>query len=299
MSSSVCQGFQSCLEPRLVEPLVLRLRLAPPKPDPSRPLGPSQKPPRLNETNPEKIVAAAATATTAVPTTINRQNFDPTEGWSFFLQVKPASDNMQAPVGGSDHDRDGVYVQPPLMKRSHSMLLREKISLEMCTENLGNETGSSSIIGSLDDIATSASTLEVKKLRQTRNFLGRSRNVSFPPPLTSISGSTGVLQMRPWREGGRLVLEAVAVSSPQKSFHVERSEGRLRMRLCKDGSDCCCNINGEDEPEEVAAEDAANEKERTYDKLGIGRPCRFREKGGGTESDKGRFSRLEPLVVAS
>ena len=54
--------------------------------------------------------------------------------------------------------------------------------------------------------------------------------VSFPPPLTSVSGSNGV-QVRPHRGGGRLVLQVVTVSSSQSYFHAERSGGRLRLCL--------------------------------------------------------------------
>lgn len=304
MSSSVCQGLQSCLEPRFVEPLVLRLRLAPPEPDSSWLLGPTQKPPRLAEpearvTHNKIVAATAAPDPTTAKTAINRQNPDPTtEGWSF---LESASDSMK-PVSGGDHD--GVYVQP-LMKHSHSMPLGEKISLEMCTESLGSETGSSNISG-LDDIAISSTAPGVKN-PPPRSFLGTKRlsrrgSLSFPPPLTSISGSAGV-HMRPHREGGRLVLEAVTVSSPQKSFHVERSEGRLRLRLWEDDSDRNFNTRGADEETtgEEQGEDGGNCENvgveiGSYETLGNGRPCRFREEGG--PSDKGLL-RLEPFVVAT
>ncbi|KAF2325169.1 hypothetical protein GH714_024814 [Hevea brasiliensis] len=102
-------------------------------------------------------------------------------------------------------------------------MLSEK-SLEMCTESLGSETGSDG--GESDEMALLSlsnvnheSLREKSKFRETKRMM--SRSTSFPPPLTSISGSTTV-QVRPHREGGRLVLKAVSVSSCQAYFRAEQ-----------------------------------------------------------------------------
>ncbi|KAJ6815025.1 putative protein FAF-like, chloroplastic [Iris pallida] len=57
----------------------------------------------------------------------------------------------------------------------------------------------------------------------------RSPSRSFPPPLRSISSRDGpCVQMRPRREDGRLVVEAVAVPS-QNYLHARRQGGRLLL----------------------------------------------------------------------
>jgi hypothetical protein len=148
-------------------------------------------------------------------------------GWSFLQSI--ANNTSQ-----TTKENDKVYV-PPNFKRSSSML-NEK-SLEMCTESLGSETGSE-MSESSDDMAVlplenvNYETRETPKSREARRT---SRSVSFPPPLSSISGSNNV-RVRPHREGGRLVLEAVTVSSCHVHLHAERTDGRLRLHLMKDSS---------------------------------------------------------------
>lgn len=155
----------------------------------------------------------------------------------------------------------------------------------MCTESLGSETGSDvssddiSFLIQNDDIpslsletaktptftATKQSSEENPKLSDTRapKRLNHNGNggTSFPPPLTSISGSNGV-QFLPHREGGRLVLKAVAVTSPACYFEAERGDGRLRLRLLTDSS-LNFDINEEveeDEEDEVIKEDEVVEE---------------------------------------
>ncbi|KAF2325179.1 hypothetical protein GH714_024907 [Hevea brasiliensis] len=128
-------------------------------------------------------------------------------------------------------------------------MLSEK-SLEMCTESLGSETGSDGGESSDEMALLSLSNVnheslrEKSKFRETKRMM--SRSTSFPPPLTSISGSTTV-QVRPHREGGRLVLKAVSVSSCQAYFRAERIDGRLKLHLVKD---CSPSHDPEEEKEE-------------------------------------------------
>jgi hypothetical protein len=164
--------------------------------------------------------------------------------WSF---LQSFTTTIQTPK--TEIETEKVYVHP-LLKRSSSVLSPR--SLAMCTESLGSETGSDvssddiSFLIQNDDIpllslgtaktptftATKQSE-ENQKLSHTRapKRLNRNGNcgTSFPPPLNSMSGSNGV-QFLPHREGGRLVLKAVAVTSPASYFEAERGDGRFRLR---------------------------------------------------------------------
>ncbi|KAJ6337114.1 hypothetical protein OIU76_006895 [Salix suchowensis] len=221
-SSSYCPGLQSCLEPVYhVEPRVLRLKLAPSKSNTS------------------------SSSTICKPSVANSdrdmENAD-TGGWSF-LQCIANNTSRTA-----TEENDKVYV-PPNFKSSSSMLSEK--SLEMCTEGLGSETGSegsesSDGTGFLSPENVDYETRAAPKLRQTRTTR---RTLSFPPPLSSIRGSNTV-RVRPHREGGRLVLEAVTVSSCHFHLHAERTDGRLRLHLMKDSSP----NNFDNEEQEAEAE---------------------------------------------
>ncbi|KAJ6953873.1 hypothetical protein NC652_005570 [Populus alba x Populus x berolinensis] len=211
MSSSYCPGLQSCLEPVcLVEPRVLRLKLAPSKSNISR-----------------SSINCNPFVTNSDRDLESNKNAD-TGGWSFLQSI--TNNTSQT----TTEENDEVYV-PPNFKRSSSMLSEK--SLEMCTEGLGSETGSEGS-ESRDGMAflslenVDHETRAAPKLRETRTT---SRSVSFPPPLSSISGSNNV-RVRPHREGGRLVLEAVTVSSCHVHLHAERTDGRLRLHLMTDSS---------------------------------------------------------------
>ncbi|XWS46814.1 hypothetical protein CRYUN_Cryun14cG0100800 [Craigia yunnanensis] len=252
MSSSVSQGLQSCLEPRLVESHFLRPKLAPPKTNfpgfssPPKPCftNPATTEPKTLADNEEK----STTITTNKSNTndckpISNQNLD-MGGWSFLQSLTNAKDS-------TEHDK--VYVHP-LVKRSASTLSEK--SLEMCTESLGCETGSE-VSDSSDDISLlSLETVVCNPSKPRESLMTRkmSRSSSFPPPLTSISGSNGV-QVRSHREGGRLVLQAVTIPPCQSYFHAERSEGRLRLSLLKDATPIFDDEDGEEEDQEEAVEE--------------------------------------------
>ncbi|GFZ06027.1 acyl-CoA N-acyltransferases (NAT) superfamily protein [Actinidia rufa] len=207
MSSIVCQGIQSCLEARFVEPRVLRTKLTPPKSNPSQE---HQENPHNEEEN--------------IKHDKNRES----GSWNFIEDLTNTPQNLQQAT-----ETEKVYVHP-LVKRSTSTL--SKRSLDMCTESLGSETGSD-ISESSDDFSTISSrsekthTMQRSKSREFGKKLAR--RGSFPPPLTSISGSNGV-QVRPHREGGRLVIKAVPIVSSAAYFKAKRGGGRLRLCLVKD-----------------------------------------------------------------
>ncbi|KAK3149592.1 hypothetical protein QOZ80_3AG0219560 [Eleusine coracana subsp. coracana] len=144
-------------------------------------------------------------------------------------------------------------------RRSSSRLLLSQKSLEVCTESLGNETGSGDFTSSLDDLfhssplpaaaeedssfwesngcgdeeeAEEVCEEEGKMELHAVNYhcsSAAARRRAFPPPLPSMSRRDGpCLQMRPRREAGRLVVEAVAVR-PRGFLHATRQGGRLRL----------------------------------------------------------------------
>lgn len=208
MTSIVCQGLQSCLEPRLIEPRILRPKLAPPKSN-SR----QENPQNHEEENDNKNGKSG--------------------GWSF---IKALTNTPQNPKQVTETEK--VYIHP-LAKRSSSVL--SKKSLEMCTEGLGSETGSD-ISESSDELSLNMAKsypIPPTKSRELGRKLSQGGE-NFPPPLTSISGSDGV-RVRPLREGGRLVIEAVTVTSCNGYFQAERGDGRLRLCLLKDSTENCHN----------------------------------------------------------
>ncbi|KAG5072358.1 hypothetical protein AAZX31_03G135500 [Glycine max] len=262
-SSSVCQGLQSCLEPRVMEPRILRLKL-------SLQQGsnfPQSSPSPTNNTN--TISLSPLSDSEENPLTNhecdkNNTKSDLASGWSL---VQTLSHNKT---------EDQVYVHPTV-KRSSS-ILSEK-SLEMCTESLGSETGSNAS-DSGDDMSlfssdtntcstehTTTTTVTVTVTTHASYMSKRvNRTCNFPPPLTTITGFGGV-HVRPLREGGRLILEAVASPSPSPYFHAERGDGRLRLCLFEgfsasdDDDDVCEGVDDQEEEEEKKNENEENREE--------------------------------------
>ncbi|KAJ6816472.1 putative protein FAF-like, chloroplastic [Iris pallida] len=156
---------------------------------------------------------------------------------------------------------DEPYVHPLTRLASGGRLLSQK-SLEICTESLGSETGSDGYFSSEDvdvvdysfptrppfkqqeqeqeqeedvldhdevDEHAAAAGAERSAVNYHCSMGRRSPSRSFPPPLRSISSRDGpCVQMRPRREDGRLVVEAVAVPS-QNYLHARRQGGRLLL----------------------------------------------------------------------
>ncbi|PON55287.1 The fantastic four family [Parasponia andersonii] len=246
MSTSVCQGLQSCLEPGLVESRVLRLKLALPKTNPTRSSAPNCLPCVSSSSQPQQTPQNDENDN--VIEVSDKKPVD-VSGWSF-LQALANTKN--------DPEPEKVYVHP-MVKRSASMLSAK--SLEMCTESLGSETGSDNGDSSGDEMSLLSVQREAKssnrrQVQAPKRYLNRS--TSFPPPLTSVSGSPG-FQVRPHREDGRLVLKAVIVSSARSSFHAERVDGRLRLRL----------IDVEAEEEEEEEEEVEEEEEEVVEEDGV------------------------------
>ncbi|KAK6930002.1 Fantastic Four domain [Dillenia turbinata] len=225
MSSILYQGLQSCLESHLVEPTVLRLKLCSPKPACLR-LSESC----VTESN-IKGLGGEHCQREEITNKSHDVGADHLGGWSF---IQLLSGSSQSPKGGSS------YVHP-MVKCSPSTLSQK--SLELCTENLGCETGtdiiienSSSVfpIPSLDNSKVGNSSPPPREQAGQRQALGAKKAAShnFPPPLTTMSGSE-TYEFRPHREDGRLIIKAVTASSTESYFQVERSNGRLRLSFFK------------------------------------------------------------------
>lgn len=207
MSSTVCRGSQTCLDPALLhERRVLGLKSPLPK----------------SNSHPSALVHLNNGGSSCK----SQENTD--VGWSFF---KPLG-NLSC---GENAESDVVYVHPRLAR---CRFMNEK-SLAMCTESLGSESGSESISDCISLFSAEGNSVGSREMESERISCERkkkmSRLTSFPPPLSSISGSAGgVKVMRSHRESGRLVLEAVTLPFNHiYKFHAERSEGRLRLSLVK------------------------------------------------------------------
>ncbi|KAL3849865.1 hypothetical protein ACJIZ3_011747 [Penstemon smallii] len=132
----------------------------------------------------------------------------------------------------------------------------------MCTESLGNETGTC-IDSNIDDFSLKKQiySKELKPREFSRKVKHTSNN--FPPPLTSISRNDGV-QVKTHREEGRLVIKAFTYSSCSNYFQAERKNGRLRLSLLKDEyieSDHELDENEEEEEKVNEREESENETE--------------------------------------
>ncbi|XP_057427975.1 protein FANTASTIC FOUR 3-like [Lotus japonicus] len=142
--------------------------------------------------------------------------------WSFLDALSDVSQGNK-----ESSQKETTYV-PPQQKRS-SLLLSPK-SLELCTENLGNESGTDIADENDIDLFCSGGNLGTRRQpRLQRLAAKKARTQNFPPPLTTIRGSESLL-VRPHREDGRLVIEVTKVPPPSPScFQAERSHGRLRL----------------------------------------------------------------------
>ncbi|KAL2229880.1 UNVERIFIED_CONTAM: Protein FANTASTIC FOUR 3 [Sesamum indicum] len=172
-------------------------------------------------------------------------------------------------------DKESCIYTPPLARKSSFSRLSAK-SLELCTENLGSETGSdiltdsSSIFSSPPLSPSSNSTSSYKSFdfddwKQTTNSSSKNplhreasscrKTKNFPPPLTTMSGSSS-LQVRRHREDGRLIIEAVEAPFRNSYLQAERSDGRLRLCFLtgSDRAEITTSAAGEEHEEEEEEE---------------------------------------------
>ncbi|CAK9137191.1 unnamed protein product [Ilex paraguariensis] len=278
MSTIVCQGVQSCLDTQLVETRILRLTFSAPK---SIEFGMETREKCHYEDTHKK-------ATTHLDN----------GGWSFLQSLSNISQTHK-----EETSEKSPYVHPLAKLSSSSSRLTQK-SLELCTENLGCETGTD-ISESTIFSSSSYTNSESSPPREIKNWVKKMepRKVNsgnFPPPLTTIRGSNS-LQVRPHREGGRLIIKAVESPSTHSYFQAERSNGRFRLSFLKD---CGSNSdleetdgeneegNEDDDLEEI--ENEADEREEDREQFSIRDTihCRVREL-----SNVSRFTPEENVFV--
>ncbi|GMI71926.1 hypothetical protein HRI_000861900 [Hibiscus trionum] len=230
------QGLQSCLELQSVEPRTLRLTLSSSRPHSAPP--------------PHELVTESSP---------HHSNPEP-GGWTL----------LQALFDGPRLSNETTYVLP-LFKPSFSALSDK--SLELCTENLGSETGSDDFLNDDDDIFSLSSSSNPQSRDPPTWKQHKSLRVSdgkkaiggdFPPPLTTISGTESV-RLLPYRENGRLVITAEKGLYNNSIFQTERSNGRLRLCILKEEDEE--NGNNEEEAFEDDSSTIAEEEEMGTTKL--------------------------------
>ncbi|KDP40138.1 hypothetical protein JCGZ_02136 [Jatropha curcas] len=229
MATVVYQGLQSCLESQLVESRTLRLRLSSPKPQFYESLELALKTCSL-ESNTKELSEKRHE---------EEKHKSDMGGWSFLQVLSDTSVSKKEPLMEKEKN---TYVHP-LMKRYPSTLSEK--SLELCTENLGSESGTDIVDDSIFSLSSSLESEEEEAIvncqtREQQNphqLLGakKANSRSFPPPLTTMSGSE-FLRVRSHREDGRLIIKAVKAPLPPAYFQAERSHGRLRLSFVKDAA---------------------------------------------------------------
>lgn len=308
MAAIVCHGLQSCLESQLVESRTT-LRLSLPF---SKTLTP---PPQPLDLNFKSTFWDSNTKTQYSEETSTKSDaLHDKGGWSF-LQVLS---NVCHGGPREQSEKESVYVHPQV-KRS-SLMLSDK-SLELCTENLGNETGTDIVGNNIELLPSSSSEYggagdspKREQTRAARQGLGgkKAKTQNFPPPLTTINGSES-LRVRTHRENGRLVIEAVRVTSSASCFKAERSNGRLRLCLLKnhtpsfDYEEVDTEENeeveserndGEEGTEEEAEEEEEEDEDGERDGLRVEQSERPRRCKEG-ENENNELLSWEPVWVAT
>jgi DnaJ family protein C protein 8 len=166
--------------------------------------------------------------------------------WSLILNQKNKDEASQLKT---------PYIHP-LEKKSKNWLSEK--SLEMCTESLGSESGSdwfsSSYTSSEDNnslevdekLNAIVKTCDDENPKHNNYYSLRKKTKKprcFPPPLPSLTsqsqhGQSQPLQMRSYRDNGRLFLFLQVVSIPSRNnFFATRQNGRLILTFANDVDD--------------------------------------------------------------
>ncbi|CAL5209736.1 unnamed protein product [Lathyrus oleraceus] len=244
MAATVCHpGLQLHLEPQLVESRTLRLRL----PSPKQSIDLAFKS-CFHDSNIKTQQHHEENINININKTETFQSKPDNGGWNFVDALSNISQNTTT----------AAYVHPQ-QKRS-SLVLSPK-SLELCTENLGNESGTDIVENDML-LSLMGKTEEREPCRQVVGGSKKAKIQNFPPPLTTIRGSES-LRVRPHREDGRLVIEFTKVPPRTSCFEADRSHGRLRL---------CFSTNQEQEEEDDddvidENEEALNEEELSENEM--------------------------------
>ncbi|XP_073276547.1 protein FANTASTIC FOUR 3-like [Primulina huaijiensis] len=196
------------------------------------------------------------------------------------------------PTNSKESLKNYGFYADPLSERSSISRLSAK-SLEICTENLGSETGTDTITGSGIFSSSTSSFDQEKTLSSKENHQEKLRNRErqpineeanpcrkFPPLLTTMSG-TGSIQVRRHCEGGRLIIEAVERPLRNSYLQAERSGGRLRLCYLTDSesdSDIDTAELPQDEEEEVVEQSGSGFESGT-EEFGFQMLSRCKERG--------------------
>ncbi|KAK7357509.1 hypothetical protein VNO80_16797 [Phaseolus coccineus] len=239
MAAIVCHGLQSHLDSQLAESIVLKLRLPSSKPPPTQ----FFKPSFWDSNSTLKPHTEENNKSTTTPSNSNSCSF-----------LEALSNVSKEP------SNDLTTYLHPQQKRSSLTLSPE--SLQLCTENLGNESGSDSDESSIDMLSAvnaNSGTREQTQKGQPRQLstAKKAKAQNFPPPLTTLRGSEP-LRVRPHRENGRLVIEVTKVPPSPLCFQSERSHGRLRLCFLTNPTP---SFDPEEEDDAEENEQLANEKE--------------------------------------
>uniref|UniRef100_A0A9I9D8A8 FAF domain-containing protein n=2 Tax=Cucumis melo TaxID=3656 RepID=A0A9I9D8A8_CUCME len=200
---------------------------------------------------------------------------DDSVSWSSILLHNSLSDDPPKSSVVAAPPPPPPYVHPLLKKTSHSL---SDISLQICTESLGSETGSdgfssypSSEDGDFDGLMTETDcsddidTFEWKPVKFSRK---KSPPRSFPPLISSLDSPDGVsIGIQSRRKDGRLILDAVSVPS-RKNFRAERRDGRLILSLFTTPANLLVKEEEEEELEELIAGEFEEVKESEIVEVG-------------------------------
>ncbi|BAT94032.1 hypothetical protein LR48_Vigan02g228900 [Vigna angularis] len=244
MAAIVCHGLQSHLDSQLAESISLKLRLPSSKPPP---------PQFFKSSFWDSNSNSNSNSTFKPHTQENNNSTTPSNStsWTFLEALSNVSKHPS--------QDQTTYVHPQQKRSSLSLSPR---SLQLCTENLGNESGSDSDESSIDMLSavnTYSGTREQTQEGQTRQLstARKAKAQNFPPPLTTIRGSEP-LRVRPHRENGRLVIEVTKVPPSPLCFRAERSHGRLRLCFLTNHTP---SFDPEEEDDAEENEELTNEKE--------------------------------------
>jgi len=126
-------------------------------------------------------------------------------GWSFLQALTNTTNNNSQANDGNSYTTN------------ESFLRLSENSLQMCTEILGDETGS--IVFESEEICTENNTPKRQKDSSKKNDQCK----SLPPPLSS----SGVLRIRPHRESGRLILQGPVHDDNDEEEEEEEETGSV------------------------------------------------------------------------
>ncbi|XP_047954042.1 LOW QUALITY PROTEIN: protein FANTASTIC FOUR 3-like [Salvia hispanica] len=161
-------------------------------------------------------------------------------GWGFLQNNSQESSTMI--------HKDFPYTHP-LSKNSKL----SPQSLQLCTENLGSESGSDTFSDCSSIFSASAPSPTAARIPPPADKYSRKVN-NFPPPLTTMSGASS-LQVRRRSDGGRLIIDAVEGPFRNSYLHAERTDGRLKLSF---SAAAACSAG---EEEECGAAEAAETEE--------------------------------------